>query len=231
MRLLDQQYTDTPYYGVRRMTAWLRGQGYAVNHKRVARLLRTMGLETLYPQPRMSEPHPAHRVCPYLLRGVPITRVNQVWSTDITYMRLHGGFLSLVAVMDWCSRSVLSWAVSITMDVGFCLEALEQALEVARPEIFNSDQGAQFTRLDFTERLTSAGIQISMDGRGRALDNVFVERLWRTVKYEDVYVKDDETPREALQGLGTFFVRYNEWRQHQALGYQTPASVYFGSYL
>ena len=211
------------------MTAWLRSQGDAVNHKRVARLLRTMGLETVYPNPRLSEPHPAHRVSPYLLRGVPITRVNQVWSTDITYIRLHGGFVSLVAVMDWFSRYVLSWAVSITMDVGFCLEALEQALAVARPDIFNSDQGAQFTSVDFTERLTAARIQMSMDGRGRALDNVFVERLWRTVKYEEVYLKDYETPREAMQGLAQFFVRYNEWRQHQALGYRTPASVYFNS--
>src|SRR2546430_2243419 len=173
----------------------------------------------------------SNRVYPYLLRGVPITRVNHVWSTDIDSIRLHGGFISLVAVMDWFSRYVLSWAVSITMDVGFCLEALEQALQVARPEIFNSDQGAQFSSLDFTGRLASAGIQISMDGRGRALDNVFIERLWRTVKYEEVYLKDYETPREAMQGLGTFFVRYNEWRQHQALGYQTPAAVYFSSYL
>jgi putative transposase len=162
-----------------------------------------------------------------LLRGVAITRVNQVWSTDITYIRLHGGFIYLVAVMDWFSRYVLSWAVSITMDVGFCLEALEQALAVARPEIFNTDQGAQFTSLDFTARLVSAGINISMDGRGRALDNVFVERLWRTVKYEEVYLKDYETPREAIQGLGTFFVRYNERRQHQSLDYRTPAAVYF----
>jgi putative transposase len=229
MRLLDQQYTDTPYYGIRRMTAWLRSQGYAVNHKRVARLLHTMGLETIYPKPRLSQPHPAHRVYPYLLRGVPITRVNQVWSTDITYIRLHGGFIYLVAVMDWFSRYVLSWAVSITMDVSFCLEALDQALEVARPEIFNTDQGAQFTSHDFTERLAAAGILISMDGRGRALDNVFVERLWRTVKYEEVYLKDYETPREAMQGLATFFVRYNEWRQHQALDYRTPAAIYFNS--
>jgi len=231
MRLLDQQYTDTPYYGIRRMTAWLRSQGYAVNHKRVARLLHTMGLETIYPKPRLSQPHPAHRVYPYLLRGVPITRVNQVWSTDITYIRLHGGFIYLVAVMDWFSRYVLSWAVSITMDVSFCLEALDQALEVARPDIFNTDQGAQFTSHDFTERLAAAGILISMDGRGRALDNVFVERLWRTVKYEEVYLKDYETPREAMQGLATFFVRYNEWRQHQALDYRTPAAIYFNSYL
>ena len=230
MRLLDQQYTDTPYYGIRRMTAWLRSQGYAVNHKRVARLLHTMGLETIYPKPRLSQPHPAHRVYPYLLRGVPITRVNQVWSTDITYIRLHGGFIYLVAVMDWFRRYVLSWAVSITMDVSFCLEALDQALEVARPDIFNTDQGAQFTSHDFTERLAAAGILISMDGRGRALDNVFVERLWRTVKYEEVYLKDYETPREAMQGLATFFVRYNEWRQHQALDYRTPAAIYFNSY-
>jgi putative transposase len=211
------------------MTAWLRSQGYAVHHKRVARLLHTMGVETIYPKPRLRQPHPAHRVYPSLLRGVPITRVNHVWSTDITSIRLHGGCISLVAVMDWCSRYVLSWAVSITMDVGLCLEAFDHALEVARPDMFNTDQGAQFTSHDCTGRLSAAGIQISMDGRGRALDNVFVERLWRTVKYEEVYLKDYETPREAMQGLGTFFVRYNEWRQHQSLSYQTPAAVYFGS--
>jgi putative transposase len=229
MRLLDEQYTQTPFYGVRRMTVWLRQQGYAVNTKRVARLLHTMGLETIYPKPRTSQPHPGHRVYPYLLRGVPITRVNQVWSTDITYVRLHGGFVYLVAVMDWFSRYVLSWAVSIIMDVGFCLEALDQALGVATPHIFNSDQGAQFTSLEFTGRLAAAGIHISMDGRGRALDNVFVERLWRTVKYEEIYLKDYGTPREAIQGLEKFFQLYNRQRPHQALGYQTPAAVYFGS--
>jgi putative transposase len=229
MRLLDQQYTDTPYDGIRRMTAWWRSQGYHVNHKRVARLMQTMGIEAIYPKPRLSQTHPMHRVSPYLLRGVPIIRVNQVWSTDITYIRLHGGFMYLVAVMDWCSRYGLSWAVSMTMDVGFCLEALAQALGVARPEIFHSDQGAQFTSLDFTGRLASVGIQSSMDGRGRALDNVFIERRWRTRKYEEVYGKDDDTPAEAIQGLAQFFVRYNEWRQHQALGYRTPAAVYFGS--
>jgi putative transposase len=228
MRLLDEQYTQTPYYGSRRMTAWLQSQGYPVNRKRVARLLRTMGLETIYPKPHTSQPHPAHRVYPYLLRGVPITRVNYVWSTDITYIRLHSGFIYLVAVMDWFSRYVLSWAVSMTMEVGFCLEALDHALEVARPDIFNTDQGAQCTSLDSTRRLEAAGIQISMAGRGRALDNVFVERLWRTVKYEEVYLKDYQTPWEATQQLGQFFVRYNEQRQHQALGYQTPAVVYFG---
>jgi putative transposase len=193
--------------------------------------MHTMGIEAIYPKPRTSQAHPTHRVYPYLLRGVPITRVNHVWSTDITYIRLHGGFLYLVAVMDWFSRYVLSWAVSITMDVGFCLEALDQALGVARPDIFNTDQGAQCTSNDFTGRLTAVGIQMSMDGRGRALDNIFIERRWRTVKYEEVYVKDYETPREAMQGLAQFFVRYNGQRQHQALDYQTPAAVYFGSSL
>lgn len=229
MRLLDEKYTETPYYGSRRMTAWLRSQGYSVNRKRVMRLMHQMGVEALYPKPRTSQSHPEHRLYPYLLRDVPIVRVNQVWSTDITYIRLHCGFIYLVAVMDWFSRYVLSWALSITMDVGFCLEALEQALSQAQPEIFNSDQGAQFTSLDFTGRLESAGIRISMDGRGRALDNVFVERLWRTVKQEEVYLKDYRTPTEATQELGQFFVRYNEDRQHQSLNYRTPAAVYVGT--
>jgi putative transposase len=228
MRLLDEKYTDDPYYGIRRMTAWLRSEGYNVNHKRVARLLRKMGLEAIYPKPRISMPHPDHRIYPYLLRGVPVTRVNQVWSTDITYIRLHSGFIYLVAVMDWYSRYVLSWALSITMDVSFCLEALNEALSGAQPEVFNSDQGAQFTSNDFTGRLESAGIRISMDGRGRALDNVFIERLWRTVKQEEVYLKDYRTPREAAQQLEGFFIRYNEHRQHSSLGYQTPATVYAG---
>ncbi len=229
MRLLDEQYTRTPFYGVRRMTAWLQSQGYAVNHKRVTRLMHTMGLETLYTKPRTRQSQPGHRVYPYLLRGVPITHVNQVWSTDITYIRLQGGFVYLVAVLDWFSRYVLSWAVSITMDVRFCLDALEQALWRAQPEVFNSDQGVQFTSTDFTSRLEVAGIRISMDGRGRALDNVFIERLWRTVKYEEVYLKDYETPREATLGLEHYFAFYNEQRLHQALDYQTPAAVYFGS--
>ena len=228
MRLLDEQYTETPYYGIRRMTAWLHSEGYKVNHKRVARLLRTMGLEAIYPKPRTSVPHPEHRIYPYLLRGVWVTRVNQVWSTDITYIRLHSGFIYLVAVMDWYSRYVLSWALSITMDISFCLEALDEALSHAQPEIFNSDQGAQFTSLDFTGRLESAGIHISMDGRGRAMDNIFIERLWRTVKYEEVYLKDYRTPREAAQQIEGFFIRYNEYRQHSSLGYQTPATVYAG---
>jgi putative transposase len=228
MRLLDEQYTATPFYGVRRMTAWLRTHGYPVNPKRVSRLMRKMGLETIYTKPRLSQAHPDHRIYPYLLRGVPITRVNHVWSTDITFIRLHGGFVYLVAVMDWFSRYVLSWALSITMDVSFCLEALEQALRVATPDIFNSDQGSQFTSIDFTRRLKAADIRISMDGRGRALDNVFVERLWRSVKYEEVYLKDYSTPREAIQGLEAYFAFYNGQRLHQSLNYQTPAAVYFG---
>ena len=187
MRRLDERYTQTPYDGTRRLTAWLQSQGDAVNRKRVTRLLRSMGLETLYPKPHTRQPHPTPRVYPYLLRGVPIARVNQVWSTDSTSIRLHSGCVSLVAVMDWFSRYVLSWAVSITMDVGFCLEALDHALERAHPELFNSDQGAQLTSLDFTGRLESAGMRMSMDGRGRAPDHVFVERLGRTVKYEEVY--------------------------------------------
>lgn len=182
------------------MTAWWQSQGEGGNQKRVARLLRTMGLETIDPKPRRREPQPGHRVYPYVLRGVPITRVNHVWSTDMTSIRRHGGLIDLVAVRDGLSRYVLSGAVSSTMDVGCCLEALEQALAQARPEMFNTDQGAQCTSIDFTGRLTTAGMPMSMDGRGRALDNVFVERRWRTVKDEEVSLKDDETPHEARQG-------------------------------
>jgi len=228
MRLLDEQYTATPFYGVRRMTAWLRSQGYAVNHKRVARLMQQMGIAAIYAKPKLSQASPGHTIYPYLLRGVKIARVNHVWSTDITYIRLHQGFIYLVAVMDWFSRYVLSWALSVTLDGQFCREALRQALRHgARPEIFNTDQGVQFTSSDFTGLLKHEGIQISMDGRGRALDNVFVERLWRTVKYEEVYLKDYTTVREARRGLGEYFTFYNYQRLHQALGYQTPAAVYY----
>ncbi len=228
MRLLDAQYTATPFYGIRRMTAWLRGRGYAVNHKRVRRLLRQMGLEAIYAKPRLSQPAEGHTIYPYLLRGLAVARVNQVWSADITYIRLAAGYVYLVAVMDWCSRYVLSWAVSLTMDVPFCLEALEQALGQGQPEIFNTDQGAQFTSRVFTERLQKGGIRISMDGRGRALDNVFVERLWRTVKYEEVYLRDYQSVWDARQGLAGYFAFYNKQRLHQALGYRTPATVYWG---
>lgn len=226
MRLLDAQYTATPFYGSRRMTAWLRSQGYAVNRKRVTRLMRQMGIEAIYTKPHLSQPLAGHKIYPYLLRGVKIERVNHVWSADITYIRLHQGFIYLVAVIDWWSRYVLSWAVSITLDSAFCLEALETALRRGRPEIFNTDQGAQFTSCAFTERLRQGEIQISMDGRGRALDNVFVERLWRSVKYEEVYLREYNTVREARQGLQRYFGFYNDERLHQALGYRTPAAVY-----
>jgi len=226
MRLLDAQYTATPFYGSRRMTAWLRSQGYAVNRKRVTRLMRQMGIEAIYTKPHLSQPLAGHKIYPYLLRGVKIERVNQVWSADITYIRLHQGFIYLVAVIDWWSRYVLSWAVSITLESAFCLEALETALRRGRPEIFNTDQGAQFTSCAFTERLRQGEVQISMDGRGRALDNVFVERLWRSVKYEEVYLQEYNTVREARQGLQRYFGFYNDERLHQALGYRTPAAVY-----
>src|SRR5256884_2039193 len=228
MRLLDEQYTRTPFYGIKKMTAWLRTQGHEVNHKRVARLLRQMGLMAIYPAPRLSQPGEQNVRYPYVLRGLSIDRVNHVWSTDITYIRLQRGFLYLVAIIDCFSRYVLAWRTSITLETAFCLEALEQALERARPDIFNTEQGSQFTSTDFTNRLKAADVRSSWDGRGRALDNIFVERLWRSVKYEEVSIKAYETPHEAMQGLATFFVRDNEWRQHQALGYQTPASVYFG---
>lgn len=228
LRRLDEQYTKTPFYGVRRMTAVLRQEGYGVNPKRVRRLLRTLGLSALAPQPGTSRAAPAHPVYPYRLRGVVIERVNQVWSSDITYLRLRGGFAYLAAVLDWHSRYVLSWALSNSLEVGFCLAVLEAALVQGRPEIFNTDQGAQFTSPAFTGRLRSAGVVISMDGRGRALDNVFVERLWRSVKYEEVYLQDYAGMGEAQRGLGRYFGFYNTQRPHQALGYRTPRAVYNG---
>jgi putative transposase len=227
MRLIDEQYTRTPFYGSRRMTEWLRRRhGYEVNRKRVRRLMEVMGIEAIYARPRLSDPAPEHRIYPYLLRGVEIERVNQVWSTDITYIRMRRGFVYLVAVIDWFSRYVLSWELSETLETGFCLRALDKALLVSLPEIFNTDQGSQFTSMDFTNRLEQAGIAISMDGRGRALDNVFVERLWRTVKYEEVYLKDYTGFAHAIAELARYFRFYNRERMHQALGYRTPEEVY-----
>jgi putative transposase len=226
MRLLDEQYTRTPFYGVERMTVWLRQQGYPINPKRVRRLLRLMGLEALYPKPRLSVPGDPERRYPYLLRGRPITAVNEVWSTDITYVRTQHGFLYLVAVLDWYSRYVLAWKLSNTLDARFCLDALEGALQQGQPHIFNTDQGVQFTSQAYTSRLEAAGIQISWDGRGRALDNVFVERLWRSVKWEEVYLHDYQTVGDAVSGLGGYFRFYNHDRPHQALGYRTPAQVF-----
>jgi putative transposase len=227
MRLLDEQYTRTPCYGVLKMTVYLRSLGYVVNAKRVRRLLRTMGLEAVYQKPNLSSPNPEHRIYPYLLRNLTIERCNQVWSTDITYIRLASGFVYLMAVIDWHSRYVLGWSLSVTLDADFCIEAVAKLLINGRCEIFNTDQGAQFTTPRFTEPLRTVGIKISMDGRGRALDNIFVERLWRTVKYEYVYLQDIQTVQEVREGLEQFFNFYNHERFHQSLDYKTPAQVYF----
>ena len=226
MRLLDEQYTRTPFYGSRKMTAWLQTQGYPVDRKRVRRLLHLMGLETIYPKPRLSTSGAVEQRYPYLLRGMSIEKCNQVWSCDITYIRLQRGFIYLIAVMDWYSRYVLSWEISITLDTSFCLEALDRALRGGRPEIFNTDQGIQFTSTEFVNRLKAADIRISWDGRGRALDNIFVERLWRSVKYEEVYIKEYQSVVDAIRNIQAYFTFYNHERLHQALDYQTPAQVY-----
>jgi putative transposase len=228
MRLIDEQYTRRPFYGIPRMTAWLQQQGWRVNHKRIERLMRLMGIQAIYPKPQLSKSNPQHRVYPYLLRDVKITRVNQVWSTDITYVRMRQGFLYLVAVLDWFSRYVVSWQLSNSLETSFCLVALDEALAKGKPEVFNSDQGSQFTSREFTGRLAEAGIQISMDGRGRAFDNIFIERLWRSVKYEEIFLKDYEVVADAEQGLASYFDFYNDERLHQSLRYQTPASIYGG---
>jgi putative transposase len=226
MRLLDEQYTRTPFYGARKMVTYLQTQGHFVERKRVRRLMQLMGLEAIYPKPRLSLPGATEHRYPYLLRGVNIERCNHVWSCDITYIRLQRGFIYLIAVIDWFSRYVLAWETSITLDTNFCLEALDRALRVATPEIFNSDQGVQFTSHEFINRLKAADIRISWDGRGRALDNIFVERLWRSVKYEEVYIKDYQSVPEAISNLRDYFTFYNQQRFHQALDYQTPAQVY-----
>jgi len=228
MRAIDEQYLSTPFYGRRRMTQWLRGEGHEVNEKRVGRLMSAMGIEAIYPKSRLSKPAPGHRIYPYLLRGVAIGRVNQVWSTDITYIPLRQGFAYLVAVIDWYSRYVLSWELSVTMDTEFCVSALSEAFSVGRrPEIFNTDQGAQFTSEAFTTPLLELGVSISMDGRGRALDNVFIERLWRSVKYEEVYLRDYRDVVHSRRSLRAYFRFYNTERPHQALGYRTPEQVYW----
>ena len=228
MRFMDEQYTRTPFYGIRKMTWWLGEQGYAVNPKRVRRLMRQMGLEAIYRKPRLSVPGPGHRIHPHRLRGLKIDRPNQVWSSDITYIRLRQGFIYLAAVMDWFSRYVLAWEVSVSLETSFCLAALDWALPSGPPDIFNTDQGSQFTSEEFTSRLESQGIDISMDGRGRVSDNIFIERLWRTVKYEEVYLKDYLDVLEAVSNLKSYFAFYNHERPHQALDYQTPAAIYFG---
>ena len=226
MRLLDEEYTRHPFYGVRRMRLFLMKSGWPIGRDRVRGLLRTMGLEAVGPKPRLSAPAAGHAIYPYLLRGLAIEGSDHVWSTDITYVPMARGFVYLTAIMDWFSRYVLAWQLSLTLDVGFCLEALESALLRSRPRIFNSDQGSQFTSAAFTGRLAGAGIAISMDGRGRALDNVFVERLWRSVKYEEIYLKSYQTVWDAAAGIGAWFEFYNHDRPHLALGGRTPREVY-----
>lgn len=228
MRLLDELDLERPFYGVPRMTDWLQTVGHAVNHKRVARLMRAMGLQAVLPGPHTSRPQPTHRTYPYLLRNLAVVRPNQVWCADITDVPMRRGFLYLVAVLDWYSRYVLAWALSNTLEVRFCLEAVDQALERGRPEIFNTDQGAQLTGAAFTGRLEGAGVRISMDGRGRALDNIFVERRWRSVKYEEVYLRDYADGAEVWSGLQRSCTFYNTERRHQSLGRRTPAEVHFG---
>jgi len=226
MRLIDKQYTATPFYGVRRMTAWLNRKERRVNRKRIARLMRKMGLYAVYPKPKTSTSNKEHKKYPYLLKDIEITRPNQVWATDITYIRLKTGFIYLTAIMDWSSRYVLSWKVSTTLDTQFCLDALDAALALGRPEIFNSDQGVQFTSLAFTEKLLENGIAISMDGKGRVFDNIFVERLWRSLKYEEIYLNEYETVKDAIAAIAAYFRFYNEERPHQALEYKTPLEVW-----
>ena len=228
MRLIDLEYTAHPFFGYRKMARTLREAGYVVNKKRVQRLMQLMGLAAMVPGPTTSRPSPQNPVYPYLLRGVKVERVNQVWSCDITYIPMPRGFVYLFAVIDWHSRFILAWELSSTLDTGFCLDGLERAFAYGRPEIFNTDQGSQFTSAEFTGRVLASGAALSMDGRGRALDNIFVERFWRTVKYEDVYLKAYATPREVRAGLSVYFPFYNSQRPHQSLDYQTPAVVYHG---
>ncbi len=229
MQLIDEQYTKAPFYGVPRMTEMLRQADHRVNPKRIRRLMHKMGLEAIYPKKKlnMSKPDKQHKIYPYLLRGLEINRPDQVWATDITYIRMHKGWLYLVAIIDWYSRKVIAWDVSSTLDASFCVDTLKMALEIGRePEIFNSDQGSQFTSSAFTKILKGCGIAISMDGKGRAFDNIMVERLWRSVKYEEVYLKDYQTIAEAVLGLRRYFDFYNNERIHQSLDYCTPESVY-----
>ena len=226
MRLIDEEYTRHPFYGSRRLTAWLRREGNRVNIKRVRRLMKEMGIEAIYQKPNLSKASPGHKKYPYLLKNMVIDHPDQVWSTDITYIRMRHGFVYLTAVIDWFSRYVLSYELSTTLNTGFCIDAVNMALSISKPEIFNTDQGSQFTSEAFIECLESRKITISMDGRGRALDNIFVERLWRSVKYEEVYIKDYETVKNAKSGLFNYFDFYNKERVHQALQYQTPYEVY-----
>jgi putative transposase len=228
MRRMDEIYLNQPFYGYRRITAQLQREGHAVNEKRIRRLMQTMGLSAIYPKPNLSRMKEGKIKYPYLLRGITIECCNHVWSTDITYIPMKRGFLYLVAIMDWFSRYVLSWGLSTTLDEIFCLDALEVALMIGRPKIFNSDQGSQFTGSRFTSALVACGISISWDGKGRALDNVFIERLWRSLKYEEVYPKSYESVQEASKGISRYIKFYNKERPHQSLGYKTPFEIYCG---
>jgi putative transposase len=230
MKLIDEIHLKYPFYGSRSIRDELRDQGYKIGRGHVSTLMKKMGIEALYRKPRLSKPHPGHKVYPYLLRGLEITRANQVWAADITYLPMAKGFCYLVAIMDWASRRVLAWRLSNTLDVSFCTEALEEAImRYGMPEIFNSDQGSQFTSEAFTDILNAKGIKISMDGRGRWMDNVFVERLWRSVKYEDVYLKAYDSIPAAREGLTTYFEFYNSRRRHQSLDRRTPDNVYWST--
>jgi len=230
MREIDRQFLETPWYGSRQMARHLRRRGYDVGRTRIRRLMRTMGLQAIYQKPRTSTPNAQHRVYPYLLRGLSIEHPNQVWCADITYIPMHRGFMYLVAVMDWHTRAVLSWRLSNTMDSGFCVEALEEALSrYGAPDIFNTDQGAQFTSEEFTGTLSASGVRISMDGKGRWMDNVFIERLWRSLKYECVYLREFETGLQAQQEIENWLHYYNTDRPHSSLGDKTPMEAYIGN--
>jgi len=228
MRLIDEQYTRTPFFGVPKMLAWLQRQGHWVNIKRVRRLMRLMRLYAIYPKPRLSKSNDEHKKYPYLLKGVTVDHPDKAWCSDITYIRLLHGFVYLVVIMDWFSRYVLSWELSITLERDFCIEALKRSLLISKPEIFNSDQGPQYTSKDFINVLKNEDIRISMDGQGRLYDNIFVERLWRTVKYEEVYLHDYQSVPEARERLAPYFDFYNTERPHASLGNQTPYEVYYG---
>jgi putative transposase len=228
MKLIDQQYLKTPFYGSRRMREFLKDSGYLVNRKHVQRLMRLMGIEVMYPKPNTSKPNKEHKIYPYLLKGLKVERPNQVWAVDITYIPMKKGFQYLVAIIDWFSRYVISWRLSNSLDTDFCIQALEEALKFGKPEIFNSDQGSQFTSNDFTDVLKDHAIQISMDGKGRCIDNIFIERLWRSLKYEEVYLKAYSNGLEARTSIGQYMSFYNNERPHQSLKYKTPEEVFTG---
>jgi len=226
MDLIDTQHTKTPFYGSRRLVAWLNQQNHQINRKRVQRLMRLMRIEAIYPKPKLTKRNAEHKVYPYLLRGINIEKNDHVWSTDITYIRIGNGFVYLTAVIDWYSRYVLSWRLSNSLENTFCVEVLEEALSISKPEIFNTDQGSQYTATNFLKILTDSNVKISMDSKGRALDNIFVERLWRTVKYEEVYLKDYQSMKDAQRSLKDYLNFYNKERLHQSLKYKTPESIY-----